>query len=226
MEVHPPDARLLTRCLRRGRDEDLGAELSGLDGQAWSRLVDRAVWHGVAPLLHHRLGRWEDPGIPPSQRVRLRDVYHHCFLRNRAILEQLSDVLREITGAGHPVLALKGAHLAYCVYDEPALRPLGDIDLLARPDDAPNVQRHLETLGYRHAAGTEGIDYSKLHHLRPVSRPGLVDVEVHHDLAPRGAPFTHDLLGLWDRSIHTPVADFDLPHLAPDDVLLHVCAHA
>ena len=164
--------------------------------------------------------------IPPEQLVRLRDLYLHCLLRNRAILEQLSEIVRETTKAGYPVLALKGAYLSYCVYEEAALRPMGDIDLLALSHDAEKVQRHLKALGYRYAARTEAIDYSRLHHLRPVSRTGAVDIEVHHDLAPDGAPFEHDMVGLWDRSTCTRVGDLDLPHLAPDDLLLHVCTHA
>ena len=103
---------------------------------------------------------------------------------------------------------------------------MGDIDLLALPHEVEEVQRHLRTLGYRYAAGTKAIDYSRLHHLRPVSRPGSVDVEVHHDLVPEGAPFEHDIVGLWDRSTRTRVGDLELPHLAPDDLLLHVCTHA
>ena len=53
-----------------------------------------------------------------------------------------------------------------------------------------------------------------------------VNIEVHHDLAPKGAPFVHDLVGLWGRSTHTWVGDLDLPHPVADDLLLHVCTHA
>ena len=145
---------------------------------------------------------------------------------NRAILDQLSEIVRETSQAGYSVLVLKGAYLANCIYEEAALRPTGDIDLLAPVQDAEGVQRHLESLGYRYAAGTEAIDYSVLHHLRPVSRPDSVSIEVHHDLAPKGAPFQHDIAGILDRSTCTRVGDLDLPHPAPDDLLLHVCTHA
>ena len=226
MEARHLDSQLLPRCLRRGRSEDALSELRGLDGEAWRRLVDEALWHGVAPLLYHRLGRGEGPAIPPEPLGRLRDVYLHSLLRNQAILEQLSEILRETTNEGYPVLALKGAYLANCVYEEAALRPMGDIDLLVRPDNLEQIRRRLQILGYRHAAGTATIDYSRLHHLRPVGRPQSVDVEVHHDLAPAWAPFKHDLAGLWARSVRTRVDDLDLLHPAPDDVLLHLCAHA
>ena len=53
-----------------------------------------------------------------------------------------------------------------------------------------------------------------------------VDIEVHHDLAPEGAPFVHDLVALWGRSTRTRVGDLDLPHPVADDLLLHVCTHA
>ena len=226
MEVQHLDSHFLTLCLRGGRDEDLHAKLRGINGESWGRLVDRAVWHGVAPLLYHRLRRSENLVIPPDPLERLRDLYIHCLLRNQPILEQLSEIVRETTKAGYSVLVLKGAYLSNCIYEEAALRPMGDIDLLALSPDVEKVQRHLKTLGYRYAAGTKAIDYSRLHHLRPLSRTGSVDVEVHHDLAPAWAPFEHDIVGLWDRSIRTRVGDLDLRHLAPDDLLLHVCTHA
>ena len=226
MEVQHLDSHYLTLCLGSGRDEDLHSELRGIDGESWGRLVDQAVWHGVAPLLYHRLRRSENLVIPPDQLERLHDLYLHCLLRNQAILEQLSEIVVETTKAGYSVLVLKGAYLSNCVYEEAALRPTGDIDLLALSHEAEKVQRHLKTLGYRYAAGTKAIDYSRLHHLRPVYRTGSVDVEVHHDLAPEGAPFEHDIIGLWDRSTRTRVGDLDIRHLAPDDLLLHLCTHA
>ena len=216
----------LTQCLRRGGDDALYSTLRGFNGESWRELVDRAVWHGVAPLLHHRLGQSENLAIPPQELERLRDLYIHCLLRNQASFEQLSEIVRETTKAGYSVMVLKGAYLSNCIYEEAALRPMGDIDLLALSHEVEKIQHHLKTLGYRYAAGTKAIDYSRLHHLRPVSRTGSVDVEVHHDLAPEWAPFEHDIVALWDRSTHTRVGDLDLRHLAPDDLLLHVCTHA
>ena len=220
------DSHLLNQCLRRAPNVSLDAKLRGINVDAWRELVDQAIWHGVAPLLHYRLARFENLVIPPEQHIRLRDLYHHCLLKNRAILEQLTEIVRETTEAGYSVLFLKGAYLAHCVYEEAALRPTGDIDLLARSQDAEGVQRHLETLGYRYAAGTKAIDYTGLHHLRPVSRVDSVNIEVHHDLAPAGAPFVHDFIELFSRSTHTRVGDLDLPHPVADDLLLHVCTHA
>ncbi len=223
MGVQDLDPHFLTRCLRRGRDDDLHYELRRISVEIWRQLVDQAVWHGVAPLLHHRLGRFENLVIPPEQATRLRDLYLHCLLKNRAILEQLSEIVRETTKAGYSVLVLKGVYLSNCVYEEAALRPMTDIDLLARSHDVEKVQHHFETLGYHHTEGSEAVDS---YHLRPASRVGSVDVELHRDLAPKGAPFEHDIVGLWDRSTRTRVGDLDLPHPAPDDLLLHVCAHA
>ena len=152
------DSHLFTRCLRRGEADDLHAQLRDIDDESWRELADRAAWHGVAPLLYHRLQRIENLAIPRGHFVRLRDFYLHCLLRNSAILEQISEIVRETEKAGHSVLFLKGAYLANCVYEEAALRPTGDIDLLAPAQDAEGVQRHLESLGYRYAEGTEAID--------------------------------------------------------------------
>ncbi len=97
MEAQHLDSHLLTQCLRRGGDDALYSRLRGFNGESWRGLVDRAAWHGVAPLLYHRLRRVENLVIPLEELVRLRDRYFHCQLMNRAILEQLSEIVRETT---------------------------------------------------------------------------------------------------------------------------------
>ena len=178
MGVQHLNSHFLTRCLRSGRDDDLDSELGRIDVESWRQLVDRAEWHGVAPLLYHRLRHIENLVIPQQEGERLHHVYLHNLLKNRSILEQLSEIVREITEAGCSVLVLKGACLSYCVYQEAALRPMADIDLLVRSQDAEKVQRHLNTIGYRYTAGSTVVDYSRHHHQRPISKVGSVGVVI------------------------------------------------
>ena len=51
-------------------------------------------------------------------------------------------------------LPLKGLHLAHHVYPSPALRDMGDIDLLVRPADLCGAHEALARLGYRSWGGT------------------------------------------------------------------------
>lgn len=64
--------------------------------------------------------------------------------RASRLLETLAGTIRALRGAGVEVIALKGATLAFFHYPDPALRPMGDLDLLLR--DPRQLERATATL--------------------------------------------------------------------------------
>lgn len=223
-------AALLLECLGPSPARTIASALDRLSGEGWSALVDDATRQGVAPLVHGRLqaaGVAAGPSAAAGARERLRDVYVHNALRNAAVLDELAGVLALLRGAGVPVIALKGAHLACCVYDDPALRPMADLDLLLRPADLPRVARLLAELGYASGGrGGGGIDYEKHHHVRPLHKAGAVPIELHRTITAPDGPLRIDLDGLWHRARTAPVAGVEALVLSPEDLLLHLCLHA
>ena len=74
------------------------------------------------------------------------------FARARAsrLQETLGSVVRALRAAGVEVVALKGAVLAFFHYPDPALRPMGDLDLLLKePRDLARATEALERSGWR-----------------------------------------------------------------------------
>jgi len=63
--------------------------------------------------------------------------------------ELVGDVARAIAGPGMQVMPVKGALLQHWLYEDPAERPMTDVDLLVRPDDFGSVVESLEAAGYR-----------------------------------------------------------------------------
>jgi hypothetical protein len=61
---------------------------------------------------------------------------HLSGARANRLLETLVETTHALRSAGVEVVALKGAALAFFHYEDPSLRPMGDLDLLLRnPDD-------------------------------------------------------------------------------------------
>jgi hypothetical protein len=73
----------------------------------------------------------------------------HSEARARRLLETLSGTIRALRAADVEVVALKGAALAFFHYEEPSLRPMGDLDLLLRePRDLERATAALVEAGW------------------------------------------------------------------------------
>ena len=64
----------------------------------------------------------------------------------------VADVARRLSHEGIEVMPVKGALLQHWLYEDPADRPLTDIDLLVRASDFPAAHAVLADNGYRPTA--------------------------------------------------------------------------
>ncbi|MEO0699778.1 MAG: nucleotidyltransferase family protein, partial [Pseudomonadota bacterium] len=83
-----------------------------------------------------------------------------------------------------PYAALKGASLSLEFYDEPALRPMRDLDIMVLPGDAERAYEKLKAAGFEklQGKGNYGLEYK--HHLPPLRNAQGVILELHHRIAP------------------------------------------
>jgi hypothetical protein len=98
-------------------------------------LVHAAVRDGLAGLILERSGRYGLP-LPAPVARRLERHATTVAARNLQIQSELERVLRTLEDAKVPVMLLKGAALNLTLYPRPDLRPMSDVDLLVRPEDA------------------------------------------------------------------------------------------
>jgi hypothetical protein len=136
----------------RKTTETLAQELAhpGKTAPGWSELewmLARAVttMHGVSPLLSRRL-KW--PG-PAGWREFLSEQYTHTRVRHMRLQKLLDLIDAETRDAGIAIVPLKGSALhALGIYGA-GERPMADLDLLARSEDAAALGNLLEKLGFR-----------------------------------------------------------------------------
>jgi hypothetical protein len=190
--------------------------------------VAAAAEHRVEGLI---VGSLRDHGTleswPDSITLPLRNVVRLHALREATELEELERVLRAFETAAIRCLLMKGAALAYSVYEQPWLRPRVDTDILITEADATRAARVLLQAGYRQANGLTGEfvtgqapwvksdPHGVAHvidlHWKVNNRPSLADV----------LTFDH----LWDGSV--ALAALGTAGRAPGDAdgLLVACAH-
>lgn len=223
-----PTLELLCACLAADGRRRAWPSPAQLDLAGWGRLVALADRHGLAPLLLHRL---EDAGPdlspPPAARAALKRAAHLAVGRGMRLSRDLSSVLGALRAAGIPVAVLKGAHLAFLVYELVERRRMKDIDLLVPLHRLADAAEVMAGLGFDTA---EDLDFEALprrsQHLPLFTRAGCLPVEIHWTLERPTSPYRVDTEGLWSRALPTEVAGEEVLALSPVDLLLHVCLHA
>jgi hypothetical protein len=226
-----PEYRLLTRCARQHLSEgDLAAIDAILVGPLdWGRVLHLAGWHrlhGFAWRCLRIRGRRER--VPDRVRAGLAAAHEGDAERGVRVMEELATVLGYLAAEGIRVILLKGVALVTSVYEDPALRPMDDIDLLVGERDVARADRLLRSVGYeplaRKADPRVQARMIATHHTYPplVGRRGI-PVELHRDLVGANNPFRHDLTGMWSRGRRLSSAEDCslLPSL--EDLFLHLC---
>ncbi len=185
--------------------------------------------HGLLPLLSAALR--DDPQWPLLA-VETGVALSGAFQRNATRTFILQRELDRI-GEAFPWLGLlKGAALGPTVYRDPALRPLSDLDLLVRPEDARAAVERLGALGYRGigaaASPTFGGFARRFRCQLPLTRslPGIPHllVELHWSLIEH--PYYVHLIDpdeLWAGADTTTLRPYAIAR--PAVLLCHAAAH-
>jgi Uncharacterised nucleotidyltransferase len=111
----------------------------------WSIAKAVAAMHGVSPLLSRAL-RWRGPEgwMQFLEEQRVHVTLRHVRIEN--LLRQIDQTSRE---AGIGIITLKGVALhALGLYNR-GERPMADVDLLVRAQDAPRAVRLIESLRFQ-----------------------------------------------------------------------------
>jgi hypothetical protein len=157
---------------------DLAAALAGEDVPLASDSVDAAIAESVAPLLAASPAATT---LDRASRARLRAHARATAIHAAALDDELRRLLPALdTGAAHPPIVIKGAHLAHTVYASPSLRPRTDSDLLIAASERDAVAAALRGAGYTPAPLTSGRLILGQFLYRKALGPGVVhDVDVH-----------------------------------------------
>ena len=200
-----------------------------VDRAAWDALTDLAIRERVAPLLSRRLEARDD--VPDIFRRKLRGELYNTGAVNLVLYRELARLLE---GAPGRVVILKGAALATSLYDDPALRPMGDIDVLVRREDLALWTRHVTDLGYERDSPAMARGLSAAVHYHVAFRGGPhrdTVIELHWSLIGGDSDWrAPDIDWFWSQTEpwHPPEASsgHEASQLAPAARVLYLSAHA
>ncbi len=200
----------------------------------WRRLVKQVHALGLAPFLYKKLEPVPWLAAIPEEPLRaLRNAYFASAARNIVLQSQLEELVRSLAQARIRPVVLKGAALANSLYHNIALRPMGDLDLLLRPDDVKPAIGILNSLGYV----LMETEQDRPDPFAPSftgelvlckDSPLPVMVELHWQLIP-AVTFRKatrlDTGKLWEHVAPLTVGMYEALQLTPEATLIHLCAH-
>jgi hypothetical protein len=229
MSVLPAEARLLflaTRPRAASNDESLADLLRS--PMNWIVVGQLAEREKLLPVLWSRLGDHAKSIPAPTAALLQRQAVVTEF--RMALTESvLVQVAERLTAEGIQVMLLKGAALATTVYSSFAQRPMGDLDILVRHDQARRAWQCMKDAGWTlEPEFSEGGDFhERHHHLPPLIDPrGLkVVLEIHRAMLPAESPCILDADEVWRDARTVRLGSSTVQ--VPSDLhqLIHLCVH-
>jgi len=230
-EVMTPEARLVLLTAGDASASPLAAEL--VTGPLhWSSVLVHAHNQGATGRLHDMIRRMPGDSVPEEVSTALRRATLVSAFHQGVLEDRLDESLRSLSGEGIPCVLLKGAALAIATYRSFEGRPMNDVDLLVRADDAGRAQRTLLDAGwFRPDDRKENIDDEELYrlhqHLPPLrdAHGTGVGLEIHTDLFAAGHPFGALTDEIWTCADEVAFRGRSVRVPRPEQLAVHCCLH-
>jgi hypothetical protein len=206
------------------------SQATGAVGPAdWPAIAQTAAHEGLAPLLYASLkatGRLKEP--PAEVRERLRQAYLLTDAANWLAYQELQRLLEAFAAQRVDTVLLKGCALAATLYAEPALRPMGDLDLLIRREALDRARQVMASQDYQPMQEMSdefgGRYLQEQIFVRAGTRPAQVDVHWHLT----SMPYYRARIPIewfWDRAVEQNVNGRPALVFTPEAQLLHLSLH-
>ncbi len=215
------DAQLLRACLL---PDGRGAEAY----RRWRASVDlktmRHPWLRLMPLLQHNLGRL---GIADAEQDLLRGVLRQSWFTGQVATARAAPILQRMDANGIPTMVLKGAALAELYYENPALRPMEDLDVCVPVARAPEAFALMQSAGYR--PGDYGFEPTfptcqLRSHAWGFRAENDHELDLHWHVLP-AARWDDADRGFWADSRPFELGSVATRTLSAEDHVLHACVH-
>lgn len=155
----------------------------------------------------------------------LRDEYLRNALDNEVRQKRLADAITVLARAEIPVILLKGISYVGVIYDDPADRPMSDLDLMVRPEHHARAVEALGELGY--APHADKRQASPLHHSMTLAFKEL-PLDLHRSMI-QPLRSRIETEGLWERALPAIEREDAALRLDPVDEatlhLVHIARH-
>ena len=193
----------------------------------WDRFLDLCSWHRISGLVYQALRvPARSDTVPAEVLAKLDRRYERAVVTARDLDGELGRVMKALGEAEVQVVLLKGAALVQTVYDDPALRPMGDLDLLIPEDQLDLAERIVRGLGYDFFDGPEvqATAREKHRHYPRLSKvEGDCAIELHRHIVETDSPLHFEVAALWETAREASLGPTRTMVLGAEEQLIHLC---
>jgi hypothetical protein len=214
-------ARLNACALEQARDYAASRDVD------WQEFLGWAEGEGLCPLLFQILRNQRI--VPPAIEESLRFSYYANAGRALLIINDLHIINQCLSKVGISMMLLKGAALLNSVYQNPALRPMLDIDILVRHEQVYTAVEQLVALGYQplklDTRSGDSLFHESEIQLKKPAQPSIL-LELHWNLI--DSVFHQTMMKLdwfWQSAQRVSTTQLHAYIAGPEGQLLHLCAH-
>lgn len=233
-----PETHLLLCCSRLTLDEQTRQTINTLLRKEldWQAILNSSITQAVTPILYSQLHckpEWWRR-VPEEIRDQLEQIYHHNVERNTLLLQELDWLLAAFDAAEIPVLLMKELHLLHAIYEDPGLRPLGDLDLLVPQKDFAAAKRLLAKAGYLPVRSVNPFKekYGFGYHFINSQKGIWIDLQTNLSQREwaadpsRSGEFRAPIQKIWRRATAGKLQENCAWRMSWEDLLFHLCVHA
>jgi hypothetical protein len=211
-------------------NEKLKEELKQFDNAQWQQVYSFVKVYNLIPLFYSKMNKFAlIELIPKNMLHQLQDAYNSfsCSAIKREY--EIKKILKILSDSGVEVILLKGIYLSESFYDNPAERPMSDVDLLVKFSNLDRVTEILKNFGC-----TQETDLNKeecenfIQHLPAFATPKKNCIEVHWKLTADLKDIfqvKYDLNELWKTKNKIKFYDTGCFVFRREFLLIHLCVH-
>lgn len=207
-----------------------GKPLPEIPERTWKAIVGLAAKHGVSGCLSESLKETGEGEISQKIFRKLTASYAPLWRDSLAFSTVLRQLHKIFKNEGIRFILLKGLHVAESVYGSLKKRPMQDIDLLVRKNDAEKADRLLRTMAKPEKWNRTWIE--KYHYHMGYDMTPLLEniktrlkIELHWDILPKENPFTISLDEVWKTAVKERITGVETEVMSLEYLLLFLCVH-
>lgn len=192
----------------------------------WNKLASAALFHSLSPLfVKHITMAGLQNNLPSQTWEKILTIARFQTARRLKLILVFQELSAILKANNINIILLKGLFLSDNYYENPALRPMQDIDVLVKDEDLPGVIHIFETLGATRLVELQS-EYinSLLQHIPPFIYKDVM-IEVHTKLVAANLPysFTPDIL--WNNLNNHQIQKTNTLVFNPELNLIYLCVH-